>query len=69
MYTNLGKPTHDFSDVIMCYLTSLKNSPGAQSFTSLMVDLCLDINRISSFSRCLNGTFPGRNCSVKTLEP
>ena len=30
----------------------------AQSFTSLMADLHQDINRISSFSRCLNGTFP-----------
>ena len=30
----------------------------AQSFTSLMADLCQDINRVSLFSRCLNGTFP-----------
>ena len=29
-----------------------------QSFTFLMADLHQDINRISSFSRCLNGTFP-----------
>ena len=29
----------------------------AQSFTSLMADLRQDINRVSSFSRCLNGTF------------
>ena len=28
----------------------------AQSFTSLMIDLHQDINRVSSFSRCLNGT-------------
>ena len=28
----------------------------SQSFTSLMADQ--DINRVSSFSRCLNGTFP-----------
>ena len=34
------------------------NILGAQSFTSLMADLCQDINRDSSFSRCLNGTFP-----------
>ena len=33
----------------------------AQSFTSLMADLCQDINRVSSFSRCLNGTFPWKN--------
>ena len=30
----------------------------AQSFTSLMADLCQDINRVSSFSRYFNGTFP-----------
>ena len=29
-----------------------------QSFTSLMADLYQDINRVSSFSRGLNGTFP-----------
>ena len=31
---------------------------GVQSFTSLKADLCQDINRVSSFSMCLNGTFP-----------
>ena len=31
---------------------------GAQSFTFLMVDLWQDINRISSFSRCIDGMFP-----------
>ena len=31
---------------------------GAQSFTSLMADLRQHINRVNSFSRCLNGTFP-----------
>ena len=31
---------------------------GDQSFTSLMADLSRDINRVSSFSRCLNGTNP-----------
>ena len=30
----------------------------AQSFTSLMANFCQYINRVSSFSRCLNGTFP-----------
>ena len=30
----------------------------SQSFTSLMADLRQDNNRVSSFSRCLNGTFP-----------
>ena len=29
-----------------------------QSFTSLMADLRQYINRVSSFNRCLNGTFP-----------
>ena len=31
---------------------------GAQSFTSLTADLRQDINRVSSFIMCLNGTFP-----------
>ena len=39
----------------------------AQSYTSLMADLHQAINRVSSFSRCLNRTFPLRNCSFKTL--
>ena len=39
----------------------------AQLFTSLIADLRQDINRVSSFSRCLNGTFTWRNCSVKAL--
>ena len=30
----------------------------SQSFTSLMADLRQDINKVSSYSRCLNGTFP-----------
>ena len=38
-----------------------------QSFTSLMADLRQDINRVSSFIRCLSWIFPWRNCSVKTL--
>ena len=29
----------------------------SQSFTSLMADLREDINRVSSFSKCHNGTF------------
>ena len=40
---------------------------GAQLFTSLMADLHQDINCVSSFSGCLNGTFPWRNSSIKTL--
>ena len=39
----------------------------AQSFISLMADLCQDINWLYSFCRCLNGTFPWRNCSIKIL--
>ena len=31
---------------------------GSQSFTSLMANLRQDINSVSSFSSCLNGTFP-----------
>ena len=30
----------------------------AQSFSTLMADLRKNINRVYSFSRCLNGTFP-----------
>ena len=29
-----------------------------QSFTSLLANLCQDLNRVSAFRRCLNGTFP-----------
>ena len=37
----------------------VKEDPRSQSFTSLMADFRQDINRVSSsFSRCLNGTFP-----------
>ena len=50
----MGEPDPDRSNVKL----------RSQSFTSLMADLRQDINRVSSFSRCLNGT---RNCSVKTL--
>ena len=32
-------------------------SQRSQSFTSLMADLRQDINRVSSFNRCVNGTF------------
>ena len=32
-----------------------------------MADLRRDINRLSSFRRFLNGTFPWKNCSIKTL--
>ena len=38
-----------------------------QSFTSLKADLRQYINRGFAFSRFLHGTFPWRNCSVKTL--
>ena len=39
----------------------------AQSFTSLMADLRQELNRLSSFNRCLNVKFPWRNCSIKTF--
>ena len=39
----------------------------AQSFTSLMADLRQDINRVSSFSRCLNGTFPFEGSALLRL--
>ena len=38
-----------------------------QSFTSLKADLCQSINGDFAFSRCANGTFPRRKCSVKAL--
>ena len=31
---------------------------GSQSFISLVADLRQDINRVSSFNRCLNESFP-----------
>ena len=40
-------------------ISSSERRQRSQSFTSLMADLRQDINRIfSSFSRCLNRTFP-----------
>ena len=44
-----------------------KKTLRSQSFTSWLADLRQDINRVSSISRCLNGTFPWRNCSIMTL--
>ena len=35
-----------------------KKTLRSQSFTSWLADLRQDINRVSSISRCLNGTFP-----------
>ena len=48
-----------FGDEIML-LEKYVTEPRSQSFTSLNADLRQDINlnRVSSFSRCLNGTFP-----------
>ena len=40
---------------------------GNNTFTSLNADLRQDKNRGIAFSRCLNGIFPGRKCSVKAL--
>ena len=42
-----------------------KEHIGHNHLLLLMADLRQDIKRVSSFSRCLNGTFPRRNCSVK----
>ena len=39
-------------------IVNSRDDLGSQSFTSLMVYLHQDINRVSSYSRCLNGTFP-----------
>ena len=40
------------------FLKHAKSITRSQSFTSLMADLRQDINKVSSFSRCINGTFP-----------
>ena len=53
----------NYQDLQSCQLINrpsqlLLNNPRSQSFTSLNADLRQDINRVSSFSRCLNGTFP-----------
>ena len=45
-------------EIVQVILETLKLGFRSQSFTSLMADLRQDINRVSSFSRCLNGTFP-----------
>ena len=42
------------SDSFLWRVSALRD----QSFTSLMADLRQDINKVSSFSLCLNGTFP-----------
>ena len=39
------------------YMQILSWGIRSQSCTSLMVDLRQDTNRVSSFSRCLSGTF------------
>ena len=44
--------------IILVFWTGVIGILGAQSFTSLMADLHQDTNNLSSFSRCLNGTFP-----------
>ena len=36
-----------------------------QSFTSLLAELCQDVNRVYSFSRCLYGTFYSMKRSIK----
>ena len=40
---------------------------GPQSFTSLKADLRQDIHGGFALSRCLNGIFPLRQCSVNDL--
>ena len=55
-------------------LTKVQNSflatmapPNDLCSTYLMENLHQDINRVSSLIRCLNGIFPLRKCSIKTL--
>ena len=64
MFGLRGVEQFELSDETFCLTESLRY----QSFTSLMADHRQDINRVSSFSRCLNGTFPCWNCYVKTLK-
>ena len=45
-----------------------KDTYRAQSFSSSMADLRQDINRVSTFSSCLNGTFPWRNWYINPNE-
>ena len=52
--TNLLEETARADISILYYRAKLE----AQSFTSLMADLCQDISRVSLPIRCLNGTFP-----------
>ena len=52
---------------ILMRKVDLSLGPIIYLLTSFMADLRQDINRVSSFSRCLNGTLPWSNCSVKTL--
>ena len=37
---------------------NIKTAHRDQSFTSLVADIHQDINRVSSFIKCLKGTFP-----------
>ena len=39
------------------YIAMFEDSPRSQSYTSLIADFPQDINRVFSFSRCLNGIF------------
>ena len=47
----------DISNLQIIEIESHTITLRAQSFTSLMADLRQDIDRVSSFSRCCNGTF------------
>ena len=51
-----------------CFWLQAIYIPGAQSFTSFMAYPLQDINLVSSFSRCHNGTFYWRNCFVKSFN-
>ena len=45
----------------------LDQGPNHLHFTSLMADLRQDINRVSPFSRCFNGTFLEGIAQLKPL--
>ena len=60
-------PTSDTTRSFIIFHCFFFSTFGAQSFTSLKVDLCQDKNEGFAFSRCLNGRFPWRNFSFKAL--
>ena len=53
--------------LIIVHFCASTKGPIVHFFGDGSLSTCQDINGGFAFSRCLNGTFPWRNCSVKTL--